>query len=93
MKVKFTPRARLNLAEIFEYIATDSPEHAAWLVSEIIMIAGQLAQFPESGHIIAKYSNSNLRERIYQKYRIAYPIKAEVVEVLAIRHVARLSSV
>ena len=91
MKVYLTPRARTDIADIYEYIAADSPIHAGRLVSQLLLKASELGRFPQIGRVIAKYNNPDLRERLYRDYRIAYRVKANVIEVLTIRHVARLS--
>ncbi len=91
MKVVLTARARADLAEIHDYIALDSPQYAARVSAQLLVKSYELGQFPKIGQVIAKFSNPNLRERHHRNYRIAYRIKDTVIEILSIRHVARLS--
>jgi toxin ParE1/3/4 len=48
-----------------------------------------IPQFPKSGRIVPEYDNENLRERIYESYRIVYRLKGEIIEIVAICHGAK----
>jgi plasmid stabilization system protein ParE len=51
-----------------------------------------LACFPELGRIVPEYQRPDLRELIFQNYRIVYRVKTDGVEVAAVVHCARLLS-
>jgi len=38
---------------------------------------------------VPEYGNENLREKIYENYRIVYRTKEEVIEIVAICHGAK----
>ncbi|MEW5816622.1 MAG: type II toxin-antitoxin system RelE/ParE family toxin, partial [Spirochaetota bacterium] len=38
---------------------------------------------------VPEYNDENLREKIYENYRIVYRIKDEIIEIVAICHGAR----
>jgi len=42
------------------------------------------------GRVVPEYQQENLRERIYQNYRIVYRVQPEAVEMVAIVHGVRL---
>ena len=42
------------------------------------------------GRIVPEYEQDDLKERIFQNYRIVYRVKPEAVEIVAIVHGARL---
>lgn len=88
--IRWSPRAASNFEEICNYIAKDS-EHYAWLFAKRINdIVKSIPQFPLAGRIVPEYKDENLREKIYQNYRIVYRIKENVIEIAAICHGAKL---
>jgi len=88
--IRWSPRAASNFEEICNYIAKDS-EHYAWLFAKRINdIVKSIPQFPLAGRIVPEYKDENLREKIYQNYRIVYRIKENIIEIVAICHGAKL---
>ncbi len=41
------------------------------------------------GRIVPEYQEENLREKIFQSYRIVYRLKADIVEIVVISHGAK----
>ena len=85
-KIRWSPRAALNLEEISEYIAKDSEVYATLFACKINAIIKSIPQFPKAGRIVPQYGNENIREKIYENYRIIYRIKGEFIEIVAICH-------
>jgi plasmid stabilization system protein ParE len=88
--LKWSPRAASNFEEICEYIARDSKYYAALFAKKVIAIVKSIPQFPKAGRVVPEYRDKNLREKIYESYRIVYRIKGELIEVVAICHGSRL---
>ncbi len=88
-QIRWSPRAANNLDEICSYIAKDSEYSAAIFAKRIIAIIMSLIQFPKSGRVVPEYDDTNLREKIYENYRIVYRLKGEYIEIVAICHSAR----
>ncbi len=88
-QIRWSPRAVNNLEELYEFIAKDSEFYATAFVKGIVSIINNLDQFPKSGRIVPEYSIENLREKIYENYRIVYRLKGECIEIVAICHSAR----
>jgi toxin ParE1/3/4 len=72
MKIRLSARARADLADIYEFIARDSPFYARRTIGDLLDAAMELKKFPQSGRIIPKYGDQNLREKFHSNYRIAY---------------------
>jgi plasmid stabilization system protein ParE len=72
LKIRWSPLAASNLEEICRYISKDSEYYAAIFAKRIIKIIKDIPDFPELGRIIPEYNEKNLRERIYENYRIVY---------------------
>ncbi len=51
MKLRYTERAKLHLATIFDFLCSEDPQAATIIVSRIRASAQALRQFPYLGHI------------------------------------------
>lgn len=89
LKIKWSPRAASNLEEICDYITKDSEYYAILFAKKVIAIVRAIPQFPKSGRIVPEYDDENLREKIYEGYRIVYRLKPDLVEIVAICHGAK----
>jgi toxin ParE1/3/4 len=90
-QIRWSLRAANNLEEICNYIAKDSEYYAAFFAKKVNAIIKSLVQFPKSGRVVPEYDNMNLREKIFENYRIVYRLKEEYIEIVAICHGARNS--
>jgi len=81
-------RSVFNFNYICCYIGRDTEFYAALFAKKIMVIVKSIPQFPKSGRIVPEYGDENLREKIYENYRIVYRIKDEFVEIVAICHCA-----
>lgn len=89
-RIIWSPNASDDLESICEYIAIDSEYYARLFAKRVIKAIERLIVFPESGRIVPEYNLRNIREIIYQNYRIVYRVKSETVEIVTIVHGARL---
>ncbi|MDD1744314.1 MAG: type II toxin-antitoxin system RelE/ParE family toxin [Candidatus Methanoperedens sp.] len=88
-EIRWSPRAVSNLEEICKYIARDSKHYASLFAKKILIIIKNIPQFPRSGRAVPEYSDENLREKVYQNYRIVYRLKDDSIEIVAICHGAK----
>jgi plasmid stabilization system protein ParE len=51
-----------------------------------------LTLFPELGRVVPEYQRPDIRELVFQNYRIVYRVKTDCVEIAAVVHGARLLS-
>jgi toxin ParE1/3/4 len=87
--IRWSPRAVDQLEEICEFIARDSEQYAHLFAKRVITEIKTIPQFPKHGRVVPEYGKEELREKIYQNYRIVYRIKADAIEIAAIVHSAR----
>jgi len=75
-----------------EYIAQDSPRYAYLFAERIVRKIETIPQYPWLGAVVPEYGREEVRERLFQNYRIVYRVRgdAEAVEIVAIIHAARL---
>ena len=90
MRVHWTENAIGHLANIYEYIATNSPIYGKRMVDRITRRSEQITEQPLSGRKVPEYDAEDIRELIEDPYRIIYRIKPDQIDVLAVIHGARL---
>ncbi|RLC10381.1 MAG: type II toxin-antitoxin system RelE/ParE family toxin [Deltaproteobacteria bacterium] len=90
VKIVWTDQAYEDLESIFRYIRRDSQTYARLLVGKILKSVRQLEYMPESGRIVPESDKRHIRELLVGKYRIIYRTRENLVDILTIRHGARL---
>ena len=91
-KVEIIPTAAADLAEIWDYIAQDSPVAANSFISTLEQQILSLAQFPERCTRIPENEilGSSYRHLITGAYRTIFRISGSTVITLRVVHGARL---
>src|SRR5688572_2650159 len=89
-QVSWSPSSLLDLQSIAEFIARDSTHYASLFVQSIVAYVEKLSEFPLSGRAVPEYGREELREFIFENYRIVYRLRGELIEVAAVVHGARL---
>lgn len=87
--VRWTHTSKLDLMQIFRYIAKDSVYYAKKVANNIIDKADYLADFPNMGRKIEEIDDDNLREIIVYSYRVIYRVDEDDVNILTIVHCKR----
>lgn len=89
MRLVWTEPAVAALAAIGDYIGRDNPFYAGVFVERLILAAESLHELPERGRVVPELPRGDVRELLFQRYRIIYRLRADAVEILAIVHGAR----
>ena len=89
MKLVWTDPCIEDLRSIRDCIARDSDFYAANFVEQVILSVERLLQFPRLGRVVPEADDQNIRELIYQSYRIIYRIARERIEILTVVHGSR----
>ncbi len=89
-KLIWSPRALNDLDATCEYIARDSEKYAYLFAQRIVALIEAIPRNPLLGAVVAEYNREDLRERLFQNYRIVYRVFAGGVELVTITHGARL---
>jgi len=90
VKIVWTEQAYEDLEAIFRYIRRDSEKYARLFAEKILSSVKRLEFMPESGRLVPEIDKKHIREMISGKYRIIYRTTENRIDILTIRHGARL---
>jgi len=90
MKIILSRVALTDLKQIKDFISKNSLYYADVFTKKLTNSIRKLIDFPNIGRIVPEYDNINIKEIIYQNYRIIYKIKDNsIIYVISIIHGAR----
>jgi plasmid stabilization system protein ParE len=89
VKVVIADEAEINLEDIADRNAVDSPVRAVSFVRELRAICGALAELPSAWPLMPGREPSGVRRRVHGNYLIFFQIEKEQVTVVRILHGAR----
>lgn len=89
MRLRYTPRARLDLAEIHDYIAQENPQAARRVIHIIRNAAEALLQNPQVGRVGRIVGTRELTVGRFP-FMLAYRVDAVEVQILSVIHTARM---
>lgn len=90
MAIEWSRRARTDIGDLKTYIAKDSPYYAQRFIDRILASVEKLQAFPRSGRAVPEAEGrEDVRELIYQGYRIIYLTRPEGVFIVTIIHGSR----
>jgi len=85
-KLIWTQPALADLDAIHGFIAKDSEYYAMSFLEELIQQPEKLMDFPNIGRIVPEHNQADIRELIFQNYRIIYRLDDLNITILAIIH-------
>ncbi len=89
MLVEWTDPALDDLEVIRDYIAKDSPYYARRFIERIFDAAEKLQDHPQMGRPVPEADRDDVRELIFQGYRIIYRTQSDCVHVITVIHGSR----
>lgn len=89
MKIEWSFRARTDVRELRRYIAQDSPFYARRFADKIVQAVENLSEHPRLGRQVPEAARDEVREIVFQGYRIIYLIKPDCVFVASVVHGSR----
>jgi toxin ParE1/3/4 len=88
MKLVFRPEAEADLAEIYDYIAADSPASARRFVSLLRRKCEPLREHPRMGRARDDL-RPGLRSFPVERYLVIYRVLGDAVEIVSVVHGSR----
>ena len=90
MRIVWSDVAEADLDQLYDYIARDVPYYAEQFVDRLIEAVGALKDHPRLGRQVPEAEDrEDVRELIFQGYRIIYLVQSEHVHVLTVIHGSR----
>lgn len=89
MKIEWAEPAELDLGDIYAYIARDVPVYAEQFIDRIIETTFLLHEQPLLGREVPEAERDDVRELIFQNYRIIYLAKTNHLYIVAVVHGSR----
>ena len=88
-KIIWTEKASAHLKAIHDYITEDSSVYATRFIKSLVKATTKLEVFPMAGRLVPEFEGTsvNLREVIYQGYRIIYRLTSDQnIEIITVAH-------
>ncbi|HTW91296.1 MAG TPA: type II toxin-antitoxin system RelE/ParE family toxin [bacterium] len=89
MRISWAGPATRDLSSIRAYIAQDSEYYADRFIERIVGAVESLSTFPEMGRTVPETNSPDIREILFQTYRIIYRVETDRVLIIAVAHAAR----
>lgn len=90
MRIRWSDIAEADLDQLYDYIARDVPYYAEQFIDRLIEAVGLLQDHPKIGRRVPEAeAREDVRELIFQSYRIIYLLEAEQVYILTVIHGSR----
>lgn len=89
MRLRYTPRARLDLVEIHDYIAQENPQAARRVILIVRKAAEALLQNPLVGKMGRVAGTRELTVGRFP-FILAYRVETDEVQILSVIHTARM---
>ncbi|MHB8474108.1 MAG: type II toxin-antitoxin system RelE/ParE family toxin [Gammaproteobacteria bacterium] len=89
MKIAWSDIAEADLDELYDYIARDVPYYAEQFVDRLIEAVNALKDHPYIGRHVPEADRNDVRELIFQGYRIIYRTQPDRVHILTVLHGSR----
>lgn len=86
MKVIWSPRAIDRISEIAKYISKDNPRAAERWIDAIFERVKKLEKFPQIGRMVSEANRKEIRENLFENYRIVYRYDENQISILTVRH-------
>lgn len=90
MIVTSSAQSLSDLDSIRDWIARDDPERAGAYIDELIDACEELVSFPRMYKRVTVKDRRLLHQRTYDNYLILFEVRGEEVEIVTVRHGARL---
>jgi toxin ParE1/3/4 len=89
MRIDWSARARTDLREIKAFITHDSPYYALSFIEKIFQSVEKLQTHPHIGRKVPEVDQENVRELIFQGYRILYRAEPQRIYIVTVLHGSR----
>ena len=88
--VNWTQRAQYALEDLHDYLRREAPFYAGHILQQIVASVDRLEEHPLSGRKVPEAEREDIREVIFQHYRIIYwVVTDDRIDILSVIHGSR----
>lgn len=84
MTLRWSQRALGRAGEIADYMAERDEEVASTWIDALFETVDKLDEFPKLGRVVPEFAQEEVRELIWNRYRILYQLRNGDVEILTV---------
>ena len=85
-RILWSDEALQTLEAVGDYLIETAPQYAGALMLALVEATSTLETFPRLGRVVPEFESEDLRELIFESYRIVYTIDGDTVTVHAVLH-------
>lgn len=89
MRIEWFQPAMQDMAALRDYIASDSPARSHLFIQRLFGHVENLHAFPELGRKVPETDAPDIRELVFQGYRIIYRLTPHRIDILTVLHGSR----
>lgn len=89
MRIEWSEPAMQDMATLRDYIASDSPTRSQFFIQRLFGHVENLQAFPELGRKVPETDAPDIRELVFQGYRIIYRLSPQRIDILTVLHGSR----
>jgi len=89
MRIEWSEPAMQDMAALRDYIASDSPARSKLFIQRLFEHVENLQAFPELGRKVPETDAPDIRELVFQGYRIIYRLSPQRIDILTVLHGSR----
>lgn len=89
-ELKWSPESLDDIQAIAAHIESHSHWYASTVTTRFFRVAGNLAEFAESGRVVPELDEPDVREGFVYSYRLIYQVLEDHVMMLTIIHMKQL---
>ncbi len=85
-RLLWTDSSLIDLQLIYDYISNDAETYAPVFISELMEKVDAIPEFPEIGRKVPEKDDKNIREILFNSYRLIYKISSDRIEIVSVVH-------
>ena len=86
----WTVKASRDFDAVCAYLDANSPGYTRTFARGVSALAEDAARQPFFGAEVEKYGREDIRERLFDSFRVIYRVRGNEVEILTVVHAAKL---
>ena len=86
MELKWTSKARLDLARLYDFLAESNQKAAAQTIQALVSAPARFLDHPRIGEKLEEFGPREVRRILIRQYEMRYEIQGSTIYVLRVWH-------